>query len=139
GNLLLALAQGWNANGNDVQPVVEILPKRALLERGAQILVGGGKDPNVNLQRFRSAQPLELAVLQDMEQLDLNGAGNIADFIQKDRSLVRQLKAPGLGVVGSCKRALLVAKQLAFQQILRYRGAIDLDESFRGAPRVLMN
>ena len=42
GNVFLVLAQRRNIDGHDVQPVVKVLAKGALLERRAQIAIGGG-------------------------------------------------------------------------------------------------
>ena len=116
GNVFLVIAQRRNVDGHDVQAVVEVLAERAFFERGAEVAVGGGDQAHVHLVRFRSAQALELAVLQHAQKLHLNGAGHVADFVEKQRALIGQLEFPRLGSRRAGKRALFVAEEFAFEQ-----------------------
>jgi hypothetical protein len=54
--------------------------------------------------------------------------GQFADFIEKDRSVVRQLESPRLRIVSTGERTLLVSEQLALDQAGRQRRTVDLDE-----------
>src|SRR5580704_7735164 len=80
GYLFLALAQGRNADGDNVQPVVEVLAKGSLLQRRAQILIGCGEYTHIHLQSLGSAQPFKLAVLQNVQQFYLDRSRNIANL-----------------------------------------------------------
>ena len=51
--------------------------------------------------------------------------GQIADLVQKDRTAVRQLNQALFRLERPRKRAALVAKELALQQVLRQGGAVD--------------
>src|SRR5262249_9910315 len=62
------------------------------------------------------------------EELGLQSERQLADFIEVDRALIRELKLAGLATVCSRERALLVAEQLRLEQLLGDRGAVDLDE-----------
>ena len=77
--------------------------------------MGGGQDAHVHGQGLFPAQPLELAGLQDPEQLDLRRRGNFADLIQKYRAAVGLLETPRLLAQGPGEGPLFVAEKLAFQ------------------------
>ena len=70
----------------------------------------------------------ELLLLQGPQELDLHAHGNIADLVEKERAAIRELEAPELGLDCPGKRALLMAKELALEQRLGERSAVDLDE-----------
>jgi len=59
--------------------------------------------------------------------------GQIADLVEDQCAVVRGLDLAGRGFRGAGERAALVAEQLAFQQVVRDRGAVDGHE----APRPL--
>ena len=69
----LPLAQRRDEDGEDVEAVEQILPQRAVRDRRLHVLVGGGDQPDVDLDRLGAAEPLELALLQRAQQLDLRG------------------------------------------------------------------
>ena len=81
---------------HDVQPVIQVLAKRALLQRGAQILIGGGDHAHVDVPRLVAAQPLELALLQDAQQLHLNRRRHVADLVQEHGAGIGLLELAGL-------------------------------------------
>ncbi len=100
-NVLLALAQRRNIQRHHIQPVIEILAKCPLLQRRAQIHVGGGDHPHVDVPDFIAAQPLELALLQNAQQLHLNGGRHVADLVQENGARVGLLEFAGLADVGA--------------------------------------
>ena len=60
-------------SGRTFKPVIQILAKLALLQRRAQIDVGGGDHAHIHVPDLVAAQPLEFAILQDAQQLHLDG------------------------------------------------------------------
>ena len=109
-NVFLVLAQRRNIDGDHVEAVVEILAERAFFERGAQVAVGGGDQADIHFERFRAAEPLEFALLQDAQQLHLDGGRHVADFVEEQRAFVGQLEFSGLARSGAGEGALLVAE-----------------------------
>ncbi len=63
----------------------------------------------------------------------------IADLVEKDGAVVGRFELAELELVGAGERPALVAKQLAFQELARDRGTVDLDEGARLADAELMN
>ena len=70
-----------------------------------------------------AAEPLELALLQHAQQLDLRRQVDVADLVEEQRAALGQLEAALLARLGAGERALLVAEQLR------------LDQACRAAPR----
>ena len=83
---------GGRADRKDVEPIEEIGPESPALHRGVEIPVGRRDDPHVHLDRGGPADPLELALLQHPEQLDLEIERQIADLVEEDGPAVGQLE-----------------------------------------------
>ena len=109
--------------GEDVQAVVQILAERAVGDRRFEHLVGGGDQAHVDLDRVGAAEPLELALLQHAQQLDLRGQVDVADLVEEQRAAVGQLEAALAPLLRAGEGALLVAEELG------------LDQASRAAPR----
>jgi len=84
--------------------------------------------PAVHLVSPAAAQSLELLFLQNAQEFRLQCQGNIADLVQKERSLVGHFEAPQLLGDGSRESSPLVAKEFAFQQIEWNGSAIQFYE-----------
>ena len=132
GDVLAAVAQGRQVDGDHVEAIEEVLAEPRLLDLLQQIAVAGGDDPRVDADRLRVAHPLELVLLQDPQQLDLELGGGGIDLVEEDGAGVGRLEAAGAVVDGPGERPANMAEKLAFQQVLRQRPAIDADE--RAAP-----
>ena len=65
-------------------------------------------------------------LLQDSQVLRLQFKRNIADLIQKQRSLVRQFESANSLGYGAGERTFLMPKQLAFEKAERNRSAVHL-------------
>ena len=126
-DVLAALAQGGQVDRHHVEPVVQILAEPAGLDFLEEVAIGGGDDPGVDLLGVVVADPLELAFLQDAEQLDLELGRGAVDLVEEDAAGVRRLEPAGSVVDGAGERALDVAKQLAFQQAFGQGAAVDPD------------
>ena len=88
------------------------------------------------LQGRRAADPLELALLQDAQQLGLHGRRQLADLVEEQRAAVAPARSGrGCWPVGPGEGAPLVAEQLALEQRLRQGRAVDRDEAARSARR----
>ena len=79
-----------------------------------------------------AAEPAELPLLQHAQQLDLRRRRHLGDLVEEQRAAVGELEAAGAAIGGAGERALLVAEDLALEQRLGNRRAVDGDER-RGA------
>ena len=88
--------------------------------------MGRGHHSNVNFLRPRAAQPLEFPLLQNAQEFRLQLQRDIADFIQKQRTLVCQLEPANLLSDRTGEGAALVAKKFAFEQPAGNGSAVEL-------------
>ena len=90
---------------------------------------GGGDDPDIDLARAGAAEGHEPAILQKAQQLGLSGHRHVADFVQEQRSAVGLLEQTRLGVGRRRVGPFRITEQLAFDQVLGDRGAVDRQET----------
>ncbi|MNZ11188.1 hypothetical protein D3C78_280510 [compost metagenome] len=122
------LAQRRHLDGEDVEAVVEILAEAAGLDHLFEVLVGGGDDAHVDVLGLVAADPLEGALLQHAQQLDLHLQRHVADLVEEQGAAVGQFEAPCPAGDGTGEGALLMAEELAFQQFRRDGAAVDRHE-----------
>ena len=113
------LAQRRQRDREDVEPVVEILAELALGDQRLEVAVRGRDDPHVDLDGLAAADPLELALLQHAQQLDLHVERQVADLVEKQRAAVGQLEPAGPTRHRAGERPLLVAEQLRLEHARR--------------------
>src|SRR4029077_11514978 len=92
-----------------VDPVVEVLPEPAVLDRLFEVDVGRGYQPELGLDRLAPSDAFDLALLDGAQQLGLQVQAEVADFVQEERAVRRQLELAELLAVGAGERAALVA------------------------------
>ena len=128
GHVLGPLAQRRHADGDDGEAEVEVLAEVALLDGLLEVLVGGGDHAHVDLQRLLGADALDLALLQHAQDLGLGAQAHVPHLVEEDRALVGELELADLLLGGAGERALLVAEELALDQLLGDGRAVHLDE-----------
>ena len=92
-----------------------------------QVAVAGRDHPGVDANRLRIADAFKLLLLQHAQQLDLQVVRRGVDLVQEDRAGVRRLEPADAVIDRAGEGAANVPEQLAFQQALAERAAIDLD------------
>src|SRR3989338_10825281 len=127
-NVLAALAQRRKKDRENVQPIIEVLPKGARLHALVELRVGGGDDPDIEADGLRPADALALALLQDAEELALQVERHGADLVEKERAAVCLFKAADADLLGVGEGAFLVAEEFVLHQRGRDGGAIDRDQ-----------
>jgi hypothetical protein len=101
--------------------------------------VGGGDQPHVGPNRLVAADPLERLLLQQAQDLALQGRRHVADLVQEQRAAVALLELADAAAVGAGEGALLVPEQLALQELLRDGGAVQGQKRGVGPPGVLVD
>ena len=120
-----ARAQRRQMDGDHMETVVQVLAKAALADPLREVGISGGHHAHVHPYVLGTAQPLELALLQDAQQLGLQLQRHISDFVQKQGAAVGLLKASDTLVEGAGESPPHMSKQLGFQQILGERAAAN--------------
>ena len=94
----------------------------------AEVAVGGRDDPDVDLDRLRRADGQDLLRLDRAQQLRLEPERHVADLVEEDRAAPRAAEEALLRRDRAGERAAHVAEELALEQVLRDRGAVDGQE-----------
>src|SRR5262249_22225748 len=84
--VIAPLAQRRQPNREDVQPIVQVLAKETLRDGLLQIAVRRRDDARVSFEHACAAKALELAFLQDAEELRLCRQAHLADFVEEQRA-----------------------------------------------------
>ncbi len=121
-----------------VEPVVEVLAEPPGLHLDVEVAVGGRDDAHIDLDRLRAADRSYLVVLEHAQELGLEARSHVPDFVEEERAAIGALEQAALGRDGSRERAAHVAEQLALEQSLRNRGAVDREEGLVHATAVVM-
>src|SRR5438093_7839561 len=127
-NIFAPLAQGRQHDREHVQAVVEVVAEVAVGDHVRQVAVRGRHQAHVYPDRPRASQALKLLLLQGTEQFRLQLRRDIANFVEEQRPLVRQLEAADLLAHCAGEGPFLVAEQLALQQPGGDGRAVELDE-----------
>ena len=118
GHVLPPRAERLHVDRHHVQSVEEILPEPSGLDFLGEILVRGGDDPRVHLDRAGAAQTLDLTCLDRAKKLGLRLQAHIADLVQKEGAAIGGLEASALHLCRPGEGPLLVPEELALDQIL---------------------
>src|SRR4029450_2340134 len=132
--ILLALPKRRQAKREDVEPVVEVFPQLTGLNRFEWSDIGGCGGAKLHRLPGGHTQGREQALLQNTQKFHLGLRRHLADLIEKQSSPIRELKASLTPIGGTGKRPFLVPENLALEQRLRNRRAVDRHE-WKGCPR----
>ena len=120
-----AVAQRRQVDGEDVEPVEEVLAQPAGGHRRPRLLVARRHHPDVEGVFGGAGQPAHLAVLQHPQQLRLQLGRHLGDLVEQQGAAVGQLEAAAAQPGGAGERPLLVAEQLALHQLAGDGGGVD--------------
>ena len=124
-DVLGTLAQGRQVQGDDRQPVVEILAEAAVLDHLPEIAIGRGDHPDIAGQHVAPAHREVFPALEHAQQLDLGLACQLPDLVEEQRAAIGQ-REEALAIVDRAgERAAHVAEQLALEQRGGQRAGID--------------
>ena len=91
-NVLAPLAQWRQVDGDHVETVKQIFAEPAVANHLAQINIGGGDDAHVHLHLLRAAQMHKPAILKNAQDLALRVHGHGADFVEEERTAIRDFE-----------------------------------------------
>src|SRR5690606_40022326 len=115
-DVLAALSERGQVEAGDVEAVVQVLPKAALLHRLREVDVGGGDDPDVDVNAAVLADTPDLSLLDGPQELGLEGGGGLRDLVEEEGAAVRFLEQPLARRHRAREGAARVTEQLALEQ-----------------------
>src|SRR5216117_4194925 len=133
-DVLAPLGERRDGELDDAQAIVEVLAEAAGAYGALEVLVGGRDEAYVDPDRQVAAHALELLLLDGAQELRLRLERHVAHLVEEERAAVGRLELPLAPRDGARERALLVAEELALDQLLAERRAVHLDQRLR-APR----
>ena len=113
---------------DDVEAVEQIAPEAPLLHVLREVTVRRGDHACGDLPLTILADSPNLVLLKSAQQLYLQRQRHFADFVQEERALIRGFEQAGAILDGAGERAAHMAEQLAFEECVRQRAAVDGDE-----------
>jgi hypothetical protein len=132
-DLVHALAQRRDGDGDAVEAKIEVLPEAAIGDLLFEIAVRRGDEADVDRLRLQAADALHLAILDHAEELGLRALRHLAELVEEHGAAVRRLEEAGLGDDGARESAALVAEQLALEELLGEGRAVEAEERLRRA------
>src|SRR5690242_16689437 len=91
--------------------VIEILAERACLHERLQVAMRCYDHTHVHLDRMIAPDALDLALLQDAQQLRLHRHRHIANLVQEQRAALCLFELPRVTSGRSCECALLMSEE----------------------------
>src|SRR5271156_1317077 len=133
-NIFAALTQGRDAQGDDVEAVVEILAEMMRGNFGLEVAIRRRDYSRIDMNRALAADALEVLILQEAQKLGLQGRRQVGNLVEEDAAAVGGLEPAGLVLDRAGERAAHMPEQFALEQFFGQRGAIDDDERLALAP-----
>src|SRR5437764_3465015 len=122
------LAEGRQRNRDDVEPEKEIFAKRSFVHAPREVLVRRRQNAHVDADRLTTTDALDLFRFDRTKQFGLRLGTEVSDFVEEERSSVRELEAPNAAVRCPGERPLFVPEHLALDELAWYRRAVDPNE-----------
>ena len=135
----MTLAQRRQLESDDVEAVKQVFAETPLTHHLVEIQVGGGDDAHVGAAGHRVAHALVFLVLDEAQQLGLQGEREVTDLVEEQGAAIG-LADPALGALaGAGEGALGMAEQLALHQLGGQRRAVDGHAGALGAAAPAMD
>src|SRR5687768_5913009 len=131
-NIASPFSKGRQLEAGNVEAIEEIGAEAVLRHRGLQRHVGSGDDARVQGALFRPAETAEPAVFYHAKQLCLKLEWQLRYLVEENRSRPCYLEESPLERSGIGEGARLVAEQLALEEGLGDRRAVDGNERLLG-------
>ena len=137
-DVALAHAQRRQRDDLEAQPVEQIGAEAALVDQARQMLVGGGDDADVDLDRLGRADAGDLAIFDRAQQPVLRRRRQRRQFVEEQGPAVGFLEAAVAGLGGAGEAARFMPEQFGLDQVFGKRGAVHRHQRPRPASRQMV-
>jgi hypothetical protein len=117
----------------DIHPEEEIVSEGAISDRLLEIAVRRTDDTDIDFDRRRPADPLEIPFLQDAKDLGLDPVLQLSDLVEEHGASIGELESTDLPRARAGEGSLLVPEELVLDQSRGNRRAVDGNERARTA------
>src|SRR5689334_4821016 len=114
-NVFASIAQGWEADDDDAEAIVEVFAKLLLANSVFEIAVSGGQNADIDREGFFATDSLEGFFLQDTHELHLGADSHVPDFVEEDGAAIGLFEAADAAFACAGEGAAFVAEEFAFQ------------------------
>ncbi len=121
---------GGMLDREDIEAIIEILAKTFFLDHLQQVAIGRGEHANIDVDLFDAADAADLFFLQGTQEFCLEGNIELADLIQKKRSVVGDLEQSFFVGDRTGERSFFVTEQFRFEQVLVDRRTVHCLKNF---------
>src|ERR1700676_4993719 len=83
-DILAAFAQRRDAQGDDIETVVEILAKMMRTDFGLEVAIGRGDYSRIDVNGAFAADPLEVLILQEAQKLGLESRRQVGNLVEEN-------------------------------------------------------
>src|SRR5262249_39193922 len=130
--VLASPSQGRKLDRKHLEPEIEVLAEAALAHGPVEIGVCGGDQAHVRAYGLGAAEPTVLLRLQELQELRLQVVGDLTDLVEEERAALRGRDHSGSVAASLRVGARDVAEELALDEAVRQRGAVQLHERTTG-------
>src|SRR5262245_54389263 len=138
-NIVLAVSERWQLNPGNVDPKIQVLSERSISNRPLNVLIRSRYDPNVDGNRFLTADAANLPRFYCSQEFRLHILTHVPNLIEEDRASVRLLEVALLSRNRPGKRPFFIPKEFAFKEGVWNGGAVDTDERLLPSRTVRMD
>ncbi len=138
-DVLAALAKRRHAHAHHRHPIIEIGAELSLPHQRLEISIRRGHHADVDRARLDRSDRDSAPRLEHAEQLGLERWRELAELVEEHGPAARRLECADPILVGTGEGALPMAEELALQQALDHRAAVDHDERAGRTARPCVN
>lgn len=128
GDVVLAFAEGWHGDGDDVEAVEKVFAEATVADELLEVFVGGGEDADVDVDGEVVADAADFLFLEDAQEATLELGGHGTDFVEEEGAAVSVVEEAVLVGDSAGEGALTMAEEFGFEEVFGEGGAIDGDE-----------
>jgi SAM-dependent methyltransferase len=129
----VSLSEGRHSQCDALNPIVEVRSKPSGLNLVFQGTQGGTHQARIHADLGAPADAHEFAIFEEAQELCLDVHRHFTDLVEKQRASGGRFHLPTRALVRAGERAAFVPEQLALEQRVRDRRAIDGHEGSRAA------
>ena len=126
------LSEWGDGEFDDFEAIEEILSEPPLVHVLREVAIRGRDDSRIELPLAIFADASDLVLLERAKELHLQGQRHLADLVEEQCALVGCLEQTGTVLDRAGERAARVTEQLALEERLWQRTAVDRDERSAG-------